>query len=466
MVLVDRYAPEDVFARVPELAGQTDPVLVQLDRLLDDDELFGRVRADLARRYRLTACHGRHSTPAEAILRLLVVQHLYAWSYRETARRVGDSLVLRWFCRVYFRRVPDATTLLRWAQTIRPATLHALLDRVVALARRARVTRGRKLRIDGTVVPTAIHHPTDSSLLVDGVRVLRRAIRRSKPLAQAALAGARDAFRTRLRTVRRALQLLHRLARRQGDAAVEARAAVYRTVIAAAERTVGQAERVRAALADAVAHEDRTAQRLASRLDRDLPLVRRVLDQARRRVLQGQQVPALEKVLSLFEPHTRIITRHKAGAAVEFGRTVVLDEVEGGIVTRYHLLADGEAEQAQLAPALRHHQVLFGRSPRLVTGDRGLHGPDNDRLRREFGVAHLVIPWSGTGNAAQRARERARPWRRRYRWRSGIEGRIASLRRDYGLRRCADHGEVGMERCVGWAVIASNLRHIAHKLAA
>ena len=151
---------------------------------------------------------------------------------------------------------------------------------------------------------------------------------------------------------------------------------------------------------------------------------------------------------------------------MEFGRTVVLDEVEGGIVTRYHLLADGEAEQAQLAPALRHHQVLFGRSPRLVTGDRGLHGPDNDRLRREFGVAHLVIPWSGTGNAAQRARERARPWRRRYRWRSGIEGRIASLRRDYGLRRCADHGEVGMERCVGWAVIASNLRHIAHKLAA
>jgi IS5 family transposase len=465
-VLVDRYAPEDVFGRVPELAADTDPVLVQLDRLLADDELFARVRSDLARRYPLTACHGRHSTPAEAILRLLVAQHLYAWSYRETARRVADSLVLRWFCRIYFRRVPDATTLLRWAQTIRPATLHALLDRVVALAQRAKVAPGRKLRLDGTVVPTAIHHPTDSSLLVDGVRVLSRAIRRSKPLVQAALAGARDAFRTRLRTVRRALQVLHRLARRQGDAAAEARATVYRTVIAATERTVAQAERVRTALADAVAHEDRTAQRLATRLDRYLPLVRRVVDQARRRVLQGQQVPATEKVLSLFEPHTRIITRHKAGAAVEFGRTVVLDEVEGGIVTRYHLLGDGEAEQAQLGPALRHHQALFGRAPRLVTGDRGLHGPDNERVGREAGVVHLVIPRSGSGTAAQRARERTRSWRRRYRWRSGIEGRISSLRRDYGLRRCADHGELGMERCVGWAVIASNLRHIAQHLAA
>jgi IS5 family transposase len=114
-MLIDRFPPEDVFARVPELADQTDPVLVQLDRLLDADHLYRQVRADLARRYRLTPVHGRHSTPAEVLLRLLVVQHLYAWSYQETVERVADSLVLRWFCRLYFRRVPCKTTLLRWA---------------------------------------------------------------------------------------------------------------------------------------------------------------------------------------------------------------------------------------------------------------------------------------------------------------------------------------------------------------
>ena len=112
-MLIDRYPPEDVFARVPELADQTDPVLVQLDRLLDDDTLYQQVRHDLARRYRLTPVHGRHSTPAEVLLRLLVVKHLYGWSFEETERRVTDSLMLRWFCRVYFRRVPDDTTLLR-----------------------------------------------------------------------------------------------------------------------------------------------------------------------------------------------------------------------------------------------------------------------------------------------------------------------------------------------------------------
>jgi IS5 family transposase len=97
---VDRYPPEDVFARVPELADQTDPVLVQLDHLLDDDPLYAQVRADLAHRYRLTPVHGRHSTPAEVLLRLLVVQHLYAWSYQEAVERGADSLVLRWCCRV------------------------------------------------------------------------------------------------------------------------------------------------------------------------------------------------------------------------------------------------------------------------------------------------------------------------------------------------------------------------------
>jgi len=170
-MLIDRYPPEDVFARLPELANQTDPVLIELDHLLDDDSLYQQVRHDLARRYRRTPVHGRHSTPAEVLLRLLVVQHLYAWSYQETVARVADSLVLRWFCRVYFQRVPAKTTLLRWAQTIQPDTLHALTDRASQLARQAKVTHARKLRIDSTCVQTSIHHPTDSGLLDDGVRV-------------------------------------------------------------------------------------------------------------------------------------------------------------------------------------------------------------------------------------------------------------------------------------------------------
>jgi IS5 family transposase len=111
-MLIERYAQEDVFARIPQLAAQTDPVLKHLDRLLDDDVLFSQVKADLARRHPRTLWCGRHSTPVEVILRLLIVKHLYHWSFQETEDRVNDSLVLRWFSRIYFEQVPDDTTLL------------------------------------------------------------------------------------------------------------------------------------------------------------------------------------------------------------------------------------------------------------------------------------------------------------------------------------------------------------------
>lgn len=101
-MLIDSYPVEDVFARVPEVATQTDPVLETLDSLLDDDQLYQAVRTDLGKRYQHTLIHGRHSTPVEVILRLLLLKHLYTWSYEETIKRVADSLVLRWFARVYF----------------------------------------------------------------------------------------------------------------------------------------------------------------------------------------------------------------------------------------------------------------------------------------------------------------------------------------------------------------------------
>jgi len=113
--------------------------------------------------------------------------------------------------------------------------------------------------------------------------------------------------------------------------------------------------------------------RLAAQFDRFLPVVEQVIHQAQRRVLDGQPVASREKVLSLFEPHTRVVQRGKTRTAVEFGRQVVFDEVEGGIVTRFHVLADDESECHQALPAIVHHRAVVGRPPALITGDRRLH---------------------------------------------------------------------------------------------
>src|SRR4051812_28721742 len=243
-MLRNRYDRTDLFALVPQLGLRFEPQLEQLDRLLDDDDIVDRIRDDLARRYPRTRSRGRPSTPVEVILRMLVVMRLYGWSYAQAEYFVNDSLVLRQFCRVYLEKVPDDTTLIRWANTLWPETIEAINDRVVQLARSLKVTRGRKLRVDTTAVETNIHFPTDSGLVGDGVRVVSRLLRRARAALGEAASGLKEAFRSRVRTVRKLSQQLHRIARRKGDQGREALKAAYRRLIATARRTGAQGRRV------------------------------------------------------------------------------------------------------------------------------------------------------------------------------------------------------------------------------
>ena len=243
-MLIDRYPKEDIFARVPKMTQRIDPVLRQLDQLLDDDELYQQVRNDFGQRYRYTLVHGRHSTPVEVLLRILLLKHLFGWSYQDTEDRVDESLVLRWFCRLFWEPTPDDTTLIRWANTLQPETLHLLNDRVVELAKQARVTQGRKLRLDATCVQTEIHHPTDSGLLVDSVRVLSRLVKRAKGLVAEQVRSVEQTCRTRLRSAKRVAQQLHRQLRRKGEDKEAEQKQLYHKLVEITEHMVQQASRV------------------------------------------------------------------------------------------------------------------------------------------------------------------------------------------------------------------------------
>lgn len=411
-MLRDRYAPGDRFALAPALDLKFEPVLVRLDTLLDDDTVFQAVRRDLVRRRPHTGQTGRPATPVEVRLRLLIVRRLYAWSYAETEQFVADSLVLRQFCRLGLQRVPDHTTLLRWANLIQPATLQPLLDQVVDVARQLPVTRGRTLRLDSTAVAPPIHSPTDSSLLADGVRVLGRLIRRARPAVAEQLAGVREAFRTRTRSARAQLQRIHRVSRRKGAAVAATQRAAYAKRCGIARTVVRQAERVQQALGQVAQDAAAGAQRVATQLERCVPLVRHVIRQATRRVLQGEQVPAGEKVVSLHEPHTAIIPRHKAGQPVDFGGKLWLGEVDGGIISDYQVLDGAPPDAAQVAGSMARHRRQFGRAPDLLTGDRGCSTATVRREVAAAGVKRVALPQTGPPTAASQERERQRWYRR------------------------------------------------------
>src|SRR5258708_4612837 len=371
-MLIDAYAREDVAAGVPKLAAEMDPELRKLGTLLDDDALYQQVRSDFGKRYRYTLVHGRHSTPVEVLLRMLILKHLYQWSYKECEGRVADSLVLRWFCRVAFHEVPDGSTLFRWEQTLRVETVHTLVDQAARLARQAKVTKGRKLRLDATCVQTTIHHPTDSGLLVDSVRVLSRFVQRARELVKDQMSNVQQACRSRLRTARQVAQTLHRQLRRKVEEKEAQQKELYQKLIETAEQMVRQSGAVVTALTQ---QTGQVAQRLLSQATKVLPLVEGVIAQTRRRVLEGKKMASDQKVLSLFEPHTRAIPRHKGGALVEFGRHVILDEVEGGIGTPYQILEHPTAH-GQAVEAVAHHVALFDHPPGPSPGHRGSHSPE------------------------------------------------------------------------------------------
>jgi transposase, IS5 family len=461
-MLRDRYTPVDLFALAPALMLRFEPELAELDHLLEDDQLFQQVKADLARRRPRTLETGRPSTPVEVLLRLLVIQHLYGWSYAQTEHFVNDSLVLRQFCRLGLAPMPHDTTLLRWANLIQPETLHRLLERVTELAQRLQVTRGRKLRVDSTVVETTIHHPSDSGLLADGVRVLSRLARRAGDLLAR---GTEPLFRDRSRSAKRLMRRIHASAAVTGRGAAAAaaeRTKLYRRLLEVSRASLRQAQTVQQLLK---ARVDAASERLRAQVEHVVPLVEQVCGQTERRVMAGETVPAVDKLVSLFEPHSAIIRRGKVPLPTEFGTKIMLDEVEGGLVTRYVILDGNPPDAAQFAASLDHHQLQFGHPPHITAADRAFSTAANERYATQAGVHCVAIPHAGTCSAQRRAWEQRPAFRRAARFRAGIEGRISVLKRAFGLRRCRYHGLAGMERWVGWGILAHNLRQISRTIA-
>jgi transposase, IS5 family len=453
-MLRDRHPVDKLFEEIIHLIPKMDPRLAKIDQYLEDEALFRLVRKDLARRWPLTLITGRNSTPVEVIQRMLVVRRLYNFSYEETERLVSDSLILRQFCRVYFHPVPDDTTLIRAAKLIRPETLEKFNERITQLAVEHKVTQGRKLRTDGTVVETNIHPPSDSWQLADSVRVLARSLERARKVLQQAGQSGQESFQDFTQAARKTTRRIGQTLKKRTEQAKAAGQQAYRELVEMTRQTVAQAQQ---ALEQLELQTDKPAQRLAETLRTFIPRAEQVIQQTERRVFQGEAVPAGEKLVSIFEPHTDIIKREKERKPVEYGHKVWLNEVDGGIVSHYRVLSGNPHDTQQWQPSLKAHLRTFGHPPEQASGDRGLYSELNEQAARDLGIQHVVLPKRGYRSKKRKEHESQDWFMLGRRWHAGVEGRISVLQRAHGLARCRDRGWQGFQCWVGWCIIAGNL---------
>lgn len=454
-MLRKKYDIDHKFKKIVSSFGDMEEQMVMIERILADQKLFQLIETDFSKRFPLSTKTGRRSTPVEVILRMLALKHLRGLSYEKLLKTVNESLILRQFCRIYFNPLPHKSTLIRWSNQISQQALHEFNQRLTEIAIRFNITKGKKLRTDGTVVATNIHFPSDNSLLTDGIRVIHRILSQAKKLVF--LTSKKVNFnlcRNHYRTARKLCKEIDSLSKTRNQYGQQKRKQAYIKLIEVVEYSLKQAEKIPEILQGLSSTQ---SLKLEQKCKTFIFRVKQVIEQTRRRILNREKVPASDKIVSLFEVHTAIICRGKINVDVEFGRKIWLDEIDGGIISNYRILKGNPHDTQQLIPSLEQHLNQFGTPPKTITADRGVYSQINENYAQQIGIKNVVLPKGGHRTQERINQERKCSFKQARRWHNGIEGRISFLKRSFGLQRCLYRGEEGFARWIGWGIIAHNL---------
>jgi IS5 family transposase len=437
-----------------------EPWMVQADRLLDDEELIDRVYFAQGERHEHSATRGRSQTPAEMVLRLMLLKHVRNWSFDVLEREVRMNLAYRDFTRIGMGKVPDAKTVARIAQALGGEVIAELHRRLVEIGQEEGVIQGRKLRVDTTVVETNIHYPTDSSLLGDGARVLTRTMKKIESEA----GRLKRKVRNRTRSISKRVVAIATASRHKGEEGEAKRRKQYKELLRYSRQILNDTKRVLSEVEEMSAKKKKGLRGLCEHLSEMAGRVRQVVKQTKVRVFDGiTQMPG--KIVSLFEPHSEIIRKGKASKPTEFGKLVQVQESENQIITHYDVFDQRPSDRDLLLGAVESHERVLGRVPHLATADAGYYSRAQEQAVEEKGVKWVAVPNRSTKSAERKKKEHSRWFRNAQRWRTGCEGRISVLKRRHGLSRCRYRGFEGMKRWVGLGVMADTLIGMGNALA-
>jgi IS5 family transposase len=423
--------------------------LARMSEILDGLPMAAQlVHADLSRRgdRQIDQTKGRNGMTAEQVLRALIVKQMNGFSYEDLAFHLMDSSTYRAFCRFGIdQKTPTKSALQKNIKRIRPETWAAINREVVLSAARQGIEKGEKIRTDCTVVESNIHHPTDSSLLLDCVRVLTRFLGEAHERF-----GLSFSDNSRL-AKRRALAILNAKSN-------EDRLPLYRDLLSVTRKTIRNVERAAAAL-DGMGLL--LAELLAGDMRHYVGLAGRVIEQTERRVLRNESVPASEKLVSIFEPHTDIIVKDRRETL--YGHKICLTSGASGLVTDAVVEEGNPADSTLAVRMVERQRDLYGQAPRQVSFDGGFTSRSNLVAIKELGVEDVAFSKRGTLEISEMVRS-SWVYRRLRDFRAGVEATISFLKRVFGLDRCTWRGFSSFKAYVHSSVLACNLLVVARHM--
>ena len=404
---------------------------------------------DLTRSARPTT--GREGMTAEQVLRCAILKQYRQLTYEELAFHLEDSDAFRSFARLDMGQYPCKSILQQNIKALREETWEAIHREIIGYAKQENIESGRKVRIDATAVETDIHHPTDSSLLADGVRIITRWLAEGKELTPTPgykYCDHRRAVKKRVMLILNAKKETIRLC-------------AYKDLLVYAGKV---REYAVAAIPELYAHKgqdisDLFAGRvLAEQLERAIGILGKVIDQTDRRVFKNESVPASEKVVSFFEDHTDIIVKKRR--ETEFGHKVFLTGGVSTMILDCLILRGNPADSEQYVPMLERHRELYGRMPRQVSADGGFAAKDNLANAKKQGVKDAVFAKKRGLSVLDMAKS-TWVYKMLRNFRAGIEAGISVLKRAFGLDRCTWKGWEGFGRYVWSSIVSYNLLVLA-----
>lgn len=435
--------------------------LARVDGLLDDPALLEPFFPFFDPRY------GRKSIPMETFLRLMFLKYRYRLGFETLCREVTDSVSWRRFCRIPLDgRVPDHSTLKKIVKRCGPEAVEELNDALLAKAADNKVLKTDRVRADTTVVPANVGYPTDSGLLARGVIRMVALVAGLHSLGLA----TRSKMRDRSRAVRRRAHDIGAWLRRRGEASKEEALAITAQMADIAEASLVEARRVaanarrglRRAAAEGWASERAWAK--LEELETLIGRVTKVVDQTRLRVA-GDTPTSATRLVSLHDPDARPIKKGRLGKPVEFGYLAQVLDNEDGVIVDHSTHVGNPSDGPLLAPAVARVKKRAGRAPREVTADRGYGAAEVDSDLTAAGVRFVAIIRKGRQTKARQDLERSRRFRTLIKWRTGSEGRISALKRNWGWNRTLMDGLTGVQTWCGYGVFAHNSIKISGLLA-